>query len=161
MAVLNLELFGYEADGCDLGQVPPGDYEVRIVGSRLREVFRPQGEGNCAGMSCGEQDEAGPLREPAAAVEFELEVLGPVCKGFRLVDTFFFGEKSSMRRMKNLAVAARCANPDFIADSEELHGLRCRAQVRRQGGFRARGFRSLISGYMFSRGRYGRLPPMP
>ncbi|MGC9195328.1 MAG: hypothetical protein ACP5IL_07725 [Syntrophobacteraceae bacterium] len=160
MAVLHLDLLGYEADGCQLAPIPPGDYEVRIVGSRLREVFRSQGEKNWEKEFGGVQDHAGSSRVRSAVVELELEVLGPVCKGSRLVDTFVLGEEASMRRMKTLAVAARCANPDFIADSEEFHGLRCGVRVQRLGGSGCRVFRSIISGYMFSSSRFGHCKPM-
>jgi hypothetical protein len=155
MAVVNLNLFGYEADGFDLAQLPPGDYEVRIVGSRLREVFKPQSEKKWEIKLVGARDQGGPSRVWTSAVEFELEVLGPVCKGSRLVDTFLLGEDSSMRRMKTLALAARCANPDFIGDTAEFHGLKCRVRVQRLGGLGSRGLRSVISGYMFSSAQFG------
>ena len=132
MALLNIDLSGYDPDDCGFAPIPPGDYEVMIVNSRIKEGL---------------------------AAEFEFVVLGPVCRGVKLRDSFTFGEDPSMCKMKTMAVAARCPNPDFIGDSEELHGLRCRARVERKGTPTSGGCRNVISGYLGSFARSS--APMP
>lgn len=164
LAVLNLDLGGYDPVDSDLAPIPPGDYEVLIVGSRLKEILTlpilpPEAEACLGGQPTGADRYGGPSHMSLKAAEFELVVLGPVCRGAKLRDIFTLGEDSSMSRMKTLAVAARCPNPDFIGDTEELHGLRCRVRVERIGGFRSSGCKNVISGYMFSPKACGRSYP--
>ncbi len=135
MAMLNLELAGHVPAGLDLELVSPGAYEVVIVDSRLDKSAR--------------------------AVEFELVVLGPVFRGARLRDSFTLGEEASMGRLKTFAVAARYPNPDFISDTEQFHGRRCRVRVERTGGPRSSGCGNFISGYGFSGVRLPFCGPLP
>jgi hypothetical protein len=153
MALLNLDLAGYHASGSNLAPIPSGDYEVLIVGSCLKESPTPgrlplQADERHGLRSEGASHYSGSSQRPFQTVEFELVVLGPVCRGARLRDSFALGEQTSMCRMKALAVAARCPTPDFIGDTVELHGLRCRVRVEKSGGFRSSGSENVISGYM-------------
>ena len=152
VAVLNLDLADYDPVNIDLGAIPPGDYEVLIVDSRLRQslALLPQAEA-CPGRQSMSVDHPGSsFHTCIIAAEFEFVVIGPVCKGARLKDSFTLCEETSMRRMKTLVVAARCPNPDFICDTMELHGLRCRVRVESIGGLRSPGCKNVISGYMRS-----------
>ncbi len=114
MAELNADLSNYDAIESDLAPpIPPGDYDVEITGSRLKPC-----------KTTGRQ-----------AAEFEFVVLGPYCRGARLWDSFTLEDHTAMRRFKTLAVAAGRRDPDFIRNTEELHGLRCRVRVERTGKF--------------------------
>ncbi len=150
MAVLNLDLAGYDPEGSDPTPIPPGDYEVLIVGSRLKQSLTLAGLAPEAETCPGVDPAGSPSPRRLKVAEFEFLVLGPVCRGAKLRDSFTLSEDASMCRMKTLAVAARCPNPDFIGDTEELHGLRCRVRVERTGGFRSPGRKNVISGYMRS-----------
>ncbi len=155
MAVLNLDLTDYETVDFDLATIPSGDYEVVIVDSHLKQSlklsrFLPEGEA-CSEQQCvGVGHTGNSSHTPLKAAEFEFVVQGPVCRGAKLRDSFTLGEDASMRRMKALAVAAQCRNPDFIGDTEELHGLRCRVRVERTGGAQPSGCKNVISAYLRS-----------
>ncbi len=153
MAVLNLDLTGYDPVEPSPGEIPPGDYEVLIVDSRLRHSLgakrvAPEAKGWSGSKQSAGEPPGGPTPGPIKSAEFEFVVLGPVLRGARLRDDFNFSESGSMCRMKTLAVAARCPNPDFIGNTEELHGLRCRVRVERIYGIGPYGCRNVISGYM-------------
>lgn len=156
MAVLNLDIADYDPVDFNLAPIPPGDYEVLIVDSRLRQSLALLSEtDSCPGQQSMGMDHPGRLsHRRLIAAEFEFIVLGPVCRGARLQDSFTLCEEASIRRMKTLVVAAQCANPDFIGDTEELHGLRCRVRVERIGGLRSSGCKNVISGYLRSSTRF-------
>lgn len=188
MALVNVDLVNYDAlDSNLLTPIPPGDYEVEIVGSRLGQsgtssanppVSSPEGPaqpGRSASPhafpreaeSLAHIDPGGtPPREaeglahpgrgasPPPAVEFEFVVLGPVCRGTKLRDSFTLGDDASMRKLKTLAVSAGCPDPDFIRDTDELHGLRCRVRVELTGGLRSFGRKNVIAGYSPGGGRF-------
>ncbi|MDR3569662.1 MAG: hypothetical protein P4L43_16675 [Syntrophobacteraceae bacterium] len=155
MAVLNLDLADYDPVESGWAPVPPGDYEVRIVNSSLKQGLAPQGffpeARPCPqGHSTASDPPGPPSGKSFKIAEFEYVILGPVCRGVRLRDSFTLTDGASLCRMKTLAVAARCTNPDFIGDTEELHGLRCRVRVERIGALRSSGCKNMISGYMYS-----------
>ncbi len=136
---MHLDMSDCDPVGLDPVPMPSGDYEVVIVDSRLRRA-----PDRCAK----------PARASLAAVEFEFAVLGPVCRGARLRDSFCLFEEASLRRMKSMVLASRCPIPDFVCDTEELHGLRCRVRVESRGGLRSSECRNVISGYMRSASRF-------
>lgn len=156
MALLNLDLVDYDPINCDPAPVPPGDYEVLIVDSRLRQSLALSSEADAfSGQQSMGVDHPGSLSHRwLITVEFEFVVLGPVCRGAKLRDSFTLSKDASMRRMKTLVVAAQCPNTDFIRDTEELHGLRCRARVERVNEPRPSGCKNVISGYMRSGKRF-------
>ena len=158
MAVLNVDLTDYDTVDFDLALIPPGDYEVLIVDSRLTQSLTlsrlPPASGACSQrQSVGVGHTGNFSHSSLKAAEFEFVVQGPVCRGAKLRDSFTLGEDASMRRMKALAVAAQCRNPDFIGDTEELHGLRCRVRVERVGGPGSSG-KNVISAYLRSCARF-------
>lgn len=138
VVALHLDLADCDPVDFDPVPMPPGDYEVLIIDSRLRQ------SSGCAI----------PAQASLAVVEFEFAVLGPVCRGVRLRDSFYLFDEASLRRLKSMVLAALCPVPDFLCDTEELHGLRCRVRVERKGGLRSSGCRNVISGYMRSASRF-------
>jgi len=113
MARLNLDLSDYDAMD-DFGPVPPGDYVVTVVNSEVTH------------------SKAGNLM---AILTFE--VAGPTHAGRKLWDYYVLNNDVAMRRLKSLAQAGGHPNPNFIRDTEELHGLQCivRVTVEEQEGY--------------------------
>jgi len=114
MALLNANLEGFQEQD-DFSPVPPGEYLVTIVDS---EVKSAKSSGN-----------------PMAV--FTFEILGPTCRNRKLWDRFVLGNEVAMSRLKGLAKAVGHRNPNFIRDTEELHGLRClvRVKIEEQDGY--------------------------
>ena len=104
MVRLNSHLDGY-ATLDSFVPLPPGEYPVRIVGSQLR----------------GTRSGGGMLR-------FAYTVTEGKHRGCRIFDHLNLWHANpmtvefAMRRLKRIAVASGWPDPDYIADSTELHG---------------------------------------
>ena len=105
MALLNADLSKYEQQD-NYTPIPPGEYTVRVIDSEVRE------------------SKAG---NPMA--RFTFEVMGPTHSGRKLWDQFVLNNEVALRRLKTLASVAGHRNPNFIRDTEELHGLTCMVKV--------------------------------
>lgn len=116
MAVFNADLTPYEAQN-NYAPLPPGEYPVEIVDSELK------------------RSKAGNLM-----ARFTFSVFGTSYAGRKLWDQFVIGNEVAMRRLKSLATACGHRNPNFIGDTEELHGLRCvvRVKTEEQEGYEPR-----------------------
>lgn len=116
MATLNLDLSNYEAQD-DFTPIPPGTYTVEVTDSDV--TYSKAGN-------------------PMASITFE--VLGPSHAGRKLWDHFVLNNDVALRRLKGLAEAAGHRNPNYIRDTEELHGLRCTVKVtiEEQEGYQPR-----------------------
>jgi len=103
--------------GADLSQtkeqqsfdpVPPGDYHVTIIDSVVVETKTPG--------------------KHMLKVVFSV-VDGPFAER-KIFDNFVLGNEAAMSRMKSMAIASQHKSPDFIQDSEELHGLKLIIKVK-------------------------------
>lgn len=115
MAQLNANLQNYETFDDDYGTpIPEGEYEVTILDSEVKVSNN---------------------NNPMAS--FTFEVTGPSHAGRRLWDRFVLNNDIANRRLKTLATVSGHRNPNFIADTEELHGLRCkvRVEIEKQEGY--------------------------
>ena len=86
--------------------LPPGDYECRVADSLL--IRSKSGR---------------PL------LKFIYDVLGGPHGGRRLLDAMLLDHEAGLCRLKTLALRAGHPNPNFLHDSDELHGLRFVAKV--------------------------------
>ena len=94
MAQLNANLTHYESEtGFDV--LAPGWYHARVVDSEIK------------------QGDKGPY------INWTYEIVG---HPNRVWDIMSLGNEVSMKRLKAMAVCAGHPNPNFIADTEELHG---------------------------------------
>jgi hypothetical protein len=105
MAQLNLDLSGYEPQG-DFDPIPPGDYIIEVVDSDVSTS-----------------------RAGNPMAKFTFEVVGPSHAGRKIWDHFVLNNEVALRRLKALAEAAGHKNPNYVRDTEELHGLRCEVRV--------------------------------
>lgn len=85
--------------------LPPGWYPARIIDSEIKEG--PKG----------------------SYIRWTFEVIG---FPNRVWDQMSLGNDVSMQRLKTLATCAGHRNPNFIADTEELHGLTCMVRLKIQ-----------------------------
>ena len=109
MAQVNANLQDYKTqDGFD--PLPPGWYPARIIDSEIKEGSK----GNY--------------------IRWTFE---PIGFPGRIWDTMSLGNEVSMQRLKTLATCAGHRNPNFIADTEELHGLTCmiRLKIQKDEGY--------------------------
>lgn len=113
MGTLNLDLSNIEAMD-DFSPVPPGEYVVTVADSEVTH------------------SKAGNLM-----ATLTYEILGPTHAGRRIWDHYVIKNEVAMKRLKSMAQAAGHRNPNFIRDTEELHGLRCivRVTVEEQDGY--------------------------
>ncbi len=94
MAQLDKDLTDYE-ESSDFELLPPGWYEARVADSEIKEG--PKGD----------------------YINWTFEIIGHPAMVW---DIMSLGNDISMRRLKSLAVCAGHSNPNYIADTEELHG---------------------------------------
>jgi hypothetical protein len=114
MARVDLDLSSYDAQGSDYEPIPPGEYTIRVLDSEVTH------------------SKAG---NPMAI--FTYEVLGPTHAGRKLWDYFVLNNEVALKRFKGLAEAVGYPNPNFIRDTEDLHGLQCsvRVSIEEQEGY--------------------------
>ncbi|MGD9216518.1 MAG: DUF669 domain-containing protein [Desulfobacteraceae bacterium] len=102
MAQLNANLTNYESEtGFDV--LPPGWYHAKVIDSAIK------------------QGNKGPY------INWTYEIVG---RPNRVWDIMSTGNEFSMKRLKSLAVCAGHPNPNFIADTEELHGKEFLVQLK-------------------------------
>ncbi len=102
MAVLNANLDNYtEQEAFEV--LPAGWYEAEVVDSEIKE------------------GSAGPY------INWTFAIIG---KPNKIWDVMSLGNDISMKRLKTLAVCAGHPNPNFISDTEELHGKRCKVRLK-------------------------------
>jgi hypothetical protein len=102
MAQLNANLTNYESEtGFDV--LPPGWYHARVIDSEIKH-------GN-----------KGPY------INWTYEIVG---RPNRVWDIMSTGNEISMKRLKSLAVCAGHPNPNYIADTEELHGKEFQVRLK-------------------------------
>jgi hypothetical protein len=107
MATLNANLEGYQEQD-DFSPVPPGEYLVKVVDSAVREAKTSSNR----------------------LAEFVFEIQGPEYRNRRIWDRYVLGNDVAMSRLKTLAKCIGHRNPNFIRDTEELHGGMCRVRVK-------------------------------
>ena len=106
MAVMQVNLESVEAQtGFD--PIPAGTYIVQVTDSKVLESKA----GN-------------PM------VFWEFTVVDGEFSGRKLWDYMTLNNEISLRRLKSLAVAAGHPNPDYVNDSEEMHGLYAKIKVK-------------------------------
>jgi len=102
MALLNAELSSYEAqEGFDL--LPPGWYDAEIVDSEIKEGAK----GNY--------------------INWTFQIIGKPNKVWEIQT---LGHEVGLKKLKTLAVCAGHPNPNFISDTEELHGKKCKVRLK-------------------------------
>jgi hypothetical protein len=99
MALLNANLQGVPAQ--DFTPIPPGPYKSVIVNSEVTQAKSGNTMLKVAFMIC----DGGPHN------------------GRQVFEQFVLSSPVAMSRLKSLALCAGHPNPDYIQDSEELHGL--------------------------------------
>jgi hypothetical protein len=102
MAQLNLNLSGVNAQ-LSIPPLPPGWYRARVTDSEIKEG--PKGN----------------------YIAWTLEIIG---KPNKVWDRMSLSNEISQKRLKGLAIACGHRNPDFIADTEELHGKECMVRLK-------------------------------
>jgi hypothetical protein len=107
MAQLNANLEGYQEQD-DFSPVPPGEYLVKVVDSAVREAKTSSNR----------------------LAEFVFEIQGPEYRNRKIWDRYVLGNDVAMSRLKTLAKSVGHRNPNFIRDTEELHGGVCRVRVK-------------------------------
>jgi hypothetical protein len=107
MAYLGQSLEGYQEQD-EFTPIPPGEYEVQIVDS---DVTLAKSSGNKMAV-------------------FTFSVIGPTHQNRKLFDRFVIGNDVAMSRLKTMAKVAGHKNPNFIKDTEELHGGKLRVRVK-------------------------------
>lgn len=96
--------------------LPPGEYRVQITRSELKET-----------------------RNGGPVLSFTYEIREGAFQGRRVWDYLRLWHANpvtaeiAMRRLKSIATASGCPNPNYIADSSELHGreMRIKVSIRR------------------------------
>lgn len=106
MANLDLNLEGYEAQTSDFSPIPAGSYICQITDSEA--YYSKAGRPN---------------------LKVTLAVADGDYIGRKLWCNFCLDAEVGLKILKSLAVAARHPNPNFLRDSEELHGLYVKARV--------------------------------
>lgn len=106
MANLDLNLESYEAQTSDFSPIPAGSYICQITDSEA--YYSKAGRPN---------------------LKVTLTVADGDYIGRKLWCNFCLDAEVGLKILKSLAVAARHPNPNFIRDSEELHGLYAKARV--------------------------------
>lgn len=102
MANINMTLDNYEAqDGFDL--LNAGWYEAEVIDSEIKEGAK------------------GPY------ILWTFQIQG---KPNRVWEIMSLGSEVSLQRLKSMAQCCGHKNPNFIADTDELHGLACRVRLK-------------------------------
>lgn len=106
MALLDLNLEGYEAQTSDFSPLPAGSYVCQISNteSYYSKAQRPN-------------------------LKVTLTVQDGDYAGRKIWTNFCLDAEVGLKILKSMAVAARHPNPNFLRDSEELHGLYVKARV--------------------------------
>ena len=123
MAQLNANLSEYDTQE-SFDVLPPGEYAAQVVDSEIKEGAK------------------GPY------INWTFQVAG---KPNKIWDVMSLGNEVSMKRLKTLATCAGHVNPNYIADTEELHGkaivLKLKVETDETGQYapknKVAGFRSL------------------
>lgn len=102
MARLNANLANYESqDGFDC--LPPGWYQATVIDSEIKDGPK------------------GPY------INWTWQIEG---KSNRVWDVMSLANDVSMQRLKTMATCCGHKNPNYIADTEELHGMRCNIRLK-------------------------------
>jgi len=102
MAQLNANLNDYDSqEGFD--PLAPGWYQARVANSEIKNG--PKGD----------------------YINWEFDIIGHPNKVW---DVMSLGNEVSMRRLKTLATCSGHRNPNYIGDTEELHGLECLVNLK-------------------------------
>ena len=102
MSQINTNLTNYDVqEGFD--PLSPGWYDVRVIDSQIKEG--PKGD----------------------YILWTFEVIG---KPNRIWDNMSLVYEVAMSRLKTLAKCCGHPNPNYIADTEELHGKLCRVRLK-------------------------------
>lgn len=112
MAVLNQNLSSYTAQ--DFEPIPPGEYDFEINDTDIVDT-----------------------KTGKRMIKVACKVLGPTHAGRLVFENFLIGQDVAMIRLKTLATVSGHPRPDYIQDTQELHGLRFRGNVkiREQDGY--------------------------
>jgi len=102
MAQLNANLSNVEGQ-IGFETLPPGWYRARVESSEIKEG--PKGN----------------------YINWTFGIVG---KPNRVWDRMSLSNEISMKRLKGMAIACGHKNPNFIADTEELHGLECMVRLK-------------------------------
>lgn len=102
MAQLNANLSNIEGQ-IGFEPLPPGFYRARVEDSEIKE---------------------GPAGNYIA---WTLQIVG---KPNKVWDRMSLSNEISMKRLKGMAMACGHKNPNFIGDTEELHGLECMVRLK-------------------------------
>lgn len=104
MALLNQDLSSYTNQ--DFDPIPPGEYDFEINDSDVVDT-----------------------KTGKRMIKVSCKVLGPTHSGRIVFENFVIGQDVAMSRLKTLATVGGHPRPDFIQDTQELHGLRFRGNV--------------------------------
>lgn len=103
MAQINANLSEYEAEE-KLSPLPPGWYEAEVSDSEIKQ-----------GKTSGNM-----------YIQWEFQVIG---KPNKVWMTTVLGNDIAMKILKTMATCLGHRNPNYIADTEELHGRRCQIRL--------------------------------
>lgn len=106
MARLDADLSRYQAQ-TSFDPLPPGDYLVTVFDTEIKQSK----SGN-------------------NMVKVTLKVTDGPLAGRMIWDQYVLGNEVAMKRLKALAVAGKHPHPDFIKDTDELHGLKLGIRVK-------------------------------
>jgi len=102
MALVNMDLNNYEEEvGFEV--LPPGWYEAQVVDSDIKEGGKGQ------------------------YINWTLDIVG---KPNKVWDIMSLSNDISLKRLKTMAVCCGHPNPNFLADTEELHGKFCQIRLK-------------------------------
>jgi hypothetical protein len=112
MAVINQNLQNYTAQ--DYNPIPPGEYDFEIRDSDVVDT-----------------------KTGKRMIKLTCRVVGPTHAGRVVFENFLLGQEVAMARLKTLATVSGHPRPDYIQDTQELHGLKFRGNVgiREQDGY--------------------------
>jgi hypothetical protein len=101
-AQINANLSPYEGQ-LGFENLPPGWYRAKVAESTIKEG--PKGN----------------------YIQWKMQIVG---KPNNVWDNMSMSNEISMKRLKGLAIACGHPNPNFIADTEELHGKECMVRLK-------------------------------
>jgi len=103
-ALLNQDLSQYSAQ--DFTPIPAGEYDFEINDTQVADT-----------------------KTGKRMIKASCKVLGPTQIGRVVFENFLIGQEVAMIRLKTMATMAGHPRPDYIQDTQELHGLKFRANV--------------------------------
>ncbi len=106
MPQVNMNMSNVEPDA-GFDPIPPGEYQLQVVDSDVKT----SSGGNLMAV-------------------FTYEVVGEQYAGRKLFDHFVLNNDIATKRLKSLCVACGHPNPDFLGNTEELHGKTFLAKVK-------------------------------